>query len=174
MAKVKANRVAVYVFRKRAGGIELLQLQRAGNVESYPASWQTVYGGILKGETAVDAAQRELHEETGLTPKNFYQVEYLESFYNQQRDRVVLMPVFAAEVVGNASVQLNEEHDDFRWVALADVAAHFVWRAQRQAIEIIQSDIIAGLPSAALLKIPAHDDSAAPSNSRVNKRRSSV
>ncbi|NNM85421.1 MAG: NUDIX domain-containing protein [Phycisphaerales bacterium] len=171
MAKVKANSVAVYVFRKRAGGIEFLQLKRADRAESYPASWQTVYGGILKRETAVEAALRELDEETGLKPRNFYQVEHLESFYNQQRDRVVLMPVFAAEVAGNASVQLNEEHDDYRWVVLADVANHFVWRAQRQVIEIIQSDIIAGLPSASLLQILKRDDSAAPSKSGINRRR---
>ncbi|MGC9260855.1 MAG: NUDIX hydrolase [Phycisphaerae bacterium] len=151
MPKVKSNRVAVYVFRTLPGGTQFLQLRRAVGSGDYAGTWQTVYGRIKSGETAIAAARRELKEETGLTPKEFFQVEYLESFYHRAKDRVSILPVFAARVVPNATVMINEEHDDFRWVYLKDVATHFVWRVQRQAIAIIEQDILGAAPAKELL-----------------------
>jgi len=33
-------------------------------------------------------------------------------------------------------VQLNEEHDDYRWIAEEQIDANFMWRSQREAIKI--------------------------------------
>ncbi len=153
MPKVKSNRVAVYVFRHLAGGTQFLQLHRAAGSGDYDGTWQTVYGGIKSGETAINAALRELQEETQLVPTNFFQVEYLESFYHRARDRVTVLPVFAAQIAPRAKVILDAEHDDYRWVDLADVGAHFVWRVQRQAIAIIEQDILGTSPAKELLTI---------------------
>lgn len=155
MAKVKANKVAVYVFRQTAQGAEFLQLHRAANAADYSQTWQVIYGGIEKGESAVDAALRELREETGLIPLDFFQVQYVESFYSRGKDRMVLMPVFAARVGKSVRPILNAEHDAFRWIPLAAVNDSFVWRSQREAIAIIQADILAGSPAADLLRIDA-------------------
>ncbi len=153
MPKIKSNRVAVYVFRLLPAGTQYLQLRRAVDSGDYAGTWQTVYGRIKSGETAVAAARRELLEETGLMPKELFQVEYLESFYHRVKDRVIILPVFAAQVASNARVMINEEHDDFRWVNRRDVATHFVWRVQRQAIAIIEEDILGGAPAKALLTL---------------------
>ena len=153
MPKVKSNRVAVYVFRRLSGGAQFLQLHRAAGSGDYAGTWQTVYGGIKSGETAINAALRELKEETQLVPTKFFQVEYLESFYHRARDRVTVLPVFAAQIAPHAKVILDAEHDDFRWVDLPDVADHFVWRVQRQAIAIIEQDILGTSPAKELLTI---------------------
>ncbi len=153
MAKVKANKVAVYVFRQTAGGAEILQLHRAVKAGDYAQTWQVVYGGIEKGEAAAEAAQRELREETGLVPLEFFQVQYVETFYSHSKDRVMLMPVFAVRVHKTARPVLNAEHDDFRWVPIAAIADNFIWRSQREAIAIIRADIIFGSPAANLLRI---------------------
>ena len=153
MAKVKANKVAVYVFRQTAQGAEFLQLHRAVRAGDYAQTWQVVYGGIEKGESAADAALRELREETGLVPLEFFQVQYVETFYSHSKDRVVLMPVFAVRVHKNARPVLNVEHDDFRWIPLAAVSGSFIWRSQREAIAIIQADILSDSPAADLLRI---------------------
>ena len=153
MPKVKSNRVAVYVFRRLPGGAQFLQLHRAAGSGDYAGTWQTVYGGIKSGETAINAALRELKEETQLVPTKFFQVEYLESFYHRTRDRVTVLPVFAAQIAPQAKVIIDAEHDDFRWVDLPDVADHFVWRVQRQAIAIIEHDILGTSPAKELLTI---------------------
>ena len=158
MAKVKANKVAVYVFRQTAGGAEFLQLRRAAKTADYARTWQVVYGGIVKGEAAAEAALRELREETGLEPLEFFQVQYVETFYSRRKDRVVLMPVFAVRVDKTARPVLNAEHDDFRWIPLAAVSDSFIWRSQREAIAIIQTDILSGSPAAALLRIDPTPD----------------
>ena len=152
MARVKANRIAVYVYRLTQSGPDFLQLHRSASSGDYAGSWQTVYGGIKKGETAIAAAQRELIEETGLAPRFMHQVEYLEGFYHQTKDRVTLLPVFAVMADLNAKVKLNSEHDAHRWVPLHQVGELFVWRVQRQAIEIIARDILGGSPGKDLLQ----------------------
>ena len=153
MPKVRSNRVAVYVFRLMAGGAQFLQLHRAAGSGDYAGTWQTVYGGIKSGETAINAALRELKEETQLVPTKFFQVEYLENFYHRSRDRVTVLPVFAARIAPHAKVIIDAEHDDYRWVDLPDVAEHFVWRVQRQAIAIIEQDILGTSPAKELLTV---------------------
>ena len=153
MPKVKSNRVAVYVFRHFSGGTQFLHLHRAAESGDYAGTWQTVYGGIKSGETAINAALRELKEETQLVPTKFFQVEYLESFYHRSRDRVTVLPVFAARIAPHAKVIIDAEHDDYRWVDLPDVADHFVWRVQRQAIAIIEQDILGTSPAKELLTV---------------------
>ena len=136
MPDVRADAVAVYVFR-RTPLLEFLQIRRSAKSGEYQGSWQTVYGGIKAGETAVQAALRELKEETGLVPLAMWQVEYLESFYFMAKDYVVLMPVFAVEVGRDAAVTLNDEHDAARWVQEARIDSSFMWRTQREALHVL-------------------------------------
>jgi dATP pyrophosphohydrolase len=135
MPEIRADGVAVYVYRRVTGGlVELLQVHRSTSTGEYQKSWQTVYGGVEKGETAVATAIRELREETRLEPVKMWQVEYLESFYFMPHDYVLVMPVFAVEVEAGAAITLNDEHDAFRWVPEAHVGVSFMWRTQREAI----------------------------------------
>ena len=153
MAKLKANRIAVYVFRLGKTEPEFLQLYRSATSGEYAGSWQVVYGGIKNGETAIAAAQRELTEETGLVPEKMHQVEYLEGFYHRAKDRVTLLPVFAVQVSQKAKIKLDDEHDSYRWIPLSKVGESFVWRVQRTAIEIIVEDILGGSPGREMLRI---------------------
>jgi dihydroneopterin triphosphate diphosphatase len=143
MPDIRSDGIAVYVYRKTPGVLEFLQIRRSINTGEYQQSWQTVYGGIHKNaagkftETAAQAALRELHEETALVPIALWQVEYLESFYFMPHDYVLVMPVFAAQIDPAAPITLNEEHDDFRWVPEPLLNQSFMWRTQREALQIL-------------------------------------
>jgi dihydroneopterin triphosphate diphosphatase len=158
MPDIRADAIAVYVFRRVAGKLELLQIHRSDSTGEYQRSWQTVYGGVEKGETAVQAALRELREETGLVPRRMFQVEYLESFYFMPHDYVLVMPVFGVEVEATAAVTLNHEHDDFRWIPAAEMEAAFMWRTQREAVRCLLEAIDHPTESMPLLtvNIPPH------------------
>jgi len=134
MPEVRADGIAVYVYRRVGAGVEFLQILRAKSTGEYQQTWQTVYGGVEKGESAVQAALRELLEETGLKPAAMWQVEFLETFYFMPHDYVLVMPVFAVEVAAEAAIVLGEEHDDFRWVPEAEIGKAFMWRTQREAL----------------------------------------
>ena len=144
MPDIRADGVAVYAYRRAPGRIEFLQIRRASG--EYAQTWQAVYGGVERlrdgkwAETAVQAALRELREETGLVPVRMFQVEYVEQFYFRPKDYVCVMPVFAAEVAVDAVVKLNDEHDSQRWVPEQQVETMFMWRSQREALrEIIRT-----------------------------------
>src|SRR6478752_6163562 len=104
MPPIRADGIAVYPFRKspthsaRRPRYEFLQLLRSHTTGEYQHSWQVVYGGVKRKESATAAALRELKEETKLIPIRLFQVEYIESFYFMPHDYVLVMPVFAAEI----------------------------------------------------------------------------
>jgi 8-oxo-dGTP pyrophosphatase MutT (NUDIX family) len=142
MPDIRADAIAVYVYRRAPAGIEFLQIHRTDATGEYQRSWQTVYGGVEtlpsgKKETAAQAALRELREETNLVPINMWQVEYLESFYFKPHDYVLVMPVFAVEIKGDEPITLNAEHDAHRWVPEKDIPTHFMWRTQREALQFL-------------------------------------
>ncbi|MGN6367528.1 MAG: NUDIX hydrolase [Phycisphaerae bacterium] len=141
MPEVRADGIAVYVYRRVGSGVEFLQIRRTAATGEYQWSWQTVYGGVEAGETAVRAAVRELREETGLRPVRMWQVEFLETFYFRPHDYVLLMPVFGVEVKGDEGIVLNAEHDGYRWVGEGEVGEKFMWRTQREAIGVLLEEL---------------------------------
>ena len=64
MPKIVVRVIDAYVFRRTREGIKFLILKRA-KTKIYEHLWQGVAGKIEKNETAVEAATRELMEETG-------------------------------------------------------------------------------------------------------------
>jgi 8-oxo-dGTP pyrophosphatase MutT (NUDIX family) len=180
MPDIRADGIAVYVYRKtpshnpglgrdrktepvasararrRAAPAryEFLQLFRSKKAEGYQHSWQTVYGGVKKKETAIEAALRELKEETNLTPIRMFQVEFLETFYFKPEDYVLVMPVFAAEVSPAAKIKLNREHTAHRWIPEKQIPQAFMWRTQKEALTHVLSLLHHGSPAMHFLEIP--------------------
>lgn len=155
MPTLRTDIVDVYVFRRPATDApQALQLQRASDSGYAPGTWQAVHGGIKPGETAVQAAWRELIEETGLRPRGFWQLEHVNSFYVARSDAIQMCPCFAAEVAPDAAITLNHEHDAARWIDLEAEAHLFMWPGPRAALAEIRAYILKPSAAEPLLRIP--------------------
>jgi dATP pyrophosphohydrolase len=146
--------VVCYVVRPTADGSshEFLQMRRAAN-DYMGGTWQTVYGTSNAGETAWQAAIRELREESGLRPRELYRVDCVETFYTAVSDTLWHAIPFAALVSREDEVRLNEEHDAAQWIARDAVNEAFMWETDRQSIALICRDILEGSSAKPYLKI---------------------
>ena len=153
MPHIECPIIDCYVFRRITTGVELLMLRR--RMGSYMGgTWQAVHGKIEPGESAVHAALRELREEAGLSPMRFWQLEFVNTFFSAARDAVVLCPSFAAEISVESVIQISDEHTDYRWVPAGQADEQFLWPGQRQAIQEVLREIVAGGPAEPYLRIP--------------------
>jgi dATP pyrophosphohydrolase len=140
MADILVRVVDAYVFRKTADGLRFLMLKRA-KTKLYEHLWQGVAGKIEKGETAWQAAMRELKEETGLKPKHMFVADHVSRFYEAFGDRINLVPVFGIEVDSEVVI-LSEEHSEYKWVTLEEAQKHLVWRGQKLGIQIVNEMVL--------------------------------
>lgn len=143
MVKLVSRLVEVCVFAAGPAGVEYLLLRRSPGEKVYPDLWQFVTGSIENEETAVEAALREMAEETGLKPERFWVVPRVNMFYDPGRDAMNFLPVFAARVDAGTVPQLSGEHSEYKWCGYEEALGTLVWPGQRENLRIVR-DFIAG------------------------------
>jgi len=140
MASVTVRVVDCYVYRQTDDGLEFLLMKRNLN-KIYEHLWQGVAGKIEDGETAPEAAIRELKEETGFDPVKVFVADHVSRFYEVHGDRINLVPVFGIEV-NSDEVILSEEHIDFKWVTIEEALNTLVWNGQKKGIQTVHDMVI--------------------------------
>lgn len=155
--QVRTDMIVCHIVRpaEQAGRYEFLQLRRAAN-DYLGGTWQTVRGRIEGTETAWQAALRELREESGLIPVEFYKLSTLESFYLAHEDAIWHVPCFCARINRDQSVQLNGEHDAHRWIEQDQIMQAVMWPGERHALEEIFREILGNGLSKPFLRIPVN------------------
>ncbi len=125
--------ISAYIVRYRADGPRYLLIRRCSPY--LPGTWQMVSGGIEDGESAPQAAFREIREETGLEPKEIYSADAVETFYMASKDQIVFVPVFVA-IVEEEEVRLSPiEHDAFEWLTFEEASKRLVWSEQKRVLK---------------------------------------
>lgn len=132
MTKTVVCLVDLHVMRWQGDAPQYLALQRSTG-EIYEHVWQGVTGRIEPGETAWQAALRELKEETGLNPVRMWAVDHVNLFYEASTDSLHTIPVFGVEV-DQGEVNLSQEHRTYCWCKVDDAAELLLWDQQRQGL----------------------------------------
>jgi dATP pyrophosphohydrolase len=134
--KIISNLIEAHIFRETEKGIEFLLLKRSEG-QPYPGLWQMVTGKIKSNEKAYQTALREIKEETGLTPVQFWVAPTVNSFYEPIGENICLIPVFAARVESD-KIKLSSEHTEYQWVDKSTAQKLLAWEGQRKAVQIIE------------------------------------
>jgi dATP pyrophosphohydrolase len=153
--KIRYDMACCFVLRPApvGGEAEFLQMRRAPG-EYLAGAWSTVRGKIEEGEKAWEAALRELNEEAGIQPTEFYQLDTIDIFYLWHDDTLWHCPGFCAVVGRDAAITLNEEHDAMRWVGQSDIDRLFIWPGERAQLAEVRREILDNGPAKSYLRIP--------------------
>ena len=131
------------MFVTRRGGRDVLLLHRVPEQGGY---WHVVAGGVEPGETAVEAAERELREETGLAARLIMEIEvteYVSTLTQDPADRhdpsVVAVGVtcFRAAAPDDWEPTLDWEHDGHRWCNSREAAGALRWPGTARALRTL-------------------------------------
>ena len=131
--------IGAYIARTPPGREEpeFLLLRRAqGYLKD---TWQMVTGMIENGETAWQAALREVREETGITPDDFFSTGLLENFYLARLNLINMAPIFLAICRTPREVRLSpEEHGAYRWTSVEEAAGLLAFPQQIENLRTIE------------------------------------
>ncbi len=140
MTEIVVSTIDAYVFRRTEDGLLFLILQRS-KIKLYDHLWQGVAGKIEAGESAPEAVQRELMEETRLKPKHIFVADHISRFYDTRNDRINLVPIFGIEV-DSEEIILSDEHSNYKWVSLDEAQNHLIWHGQKQGIQVVNDMVL--------------------------------
>jgi dihydroneopterin triphosphate diphosphatase len=134
--EITTRLIEAHVVRIVRNKVEFLLMKRSPN-EKYPNIWQMVTGKIKENEKAYETALREIKEETGLEISEIFVVPKVNSFYNEEEDKIVLIPVFVANIDIEKKITLSKEHSKFRWVRRNIANKLLAWPEQKESVNII-------------------------------------
>lgn len=127
--------VDVYPYRMFEEQIEFLICKRS-QYTVYPGQWRMIGGKVQRNETRWQAAIRELEEETGVRPVRFWTLPSLNHFYDHEADTVRLIPAFAARLPEDSRIALDEEHDEYKWIAVDEIDSYIEWPEQKRLMKL--------------------------------------
>jgi dATP pyrophosphohydrolase len=158
MPDMVSDIVDVYVFRRLSARVQFLLLQRRANVP-LGNTWQSFHTQIRPEESTIVAGRRAVRELAGLNVSEVYSADYINEFYDDMRDVVVLAPVLAVNVSPQAPVTLGPEFRDCAWWDTSQAVARLPFAGQRWAVRHIDEIMSIGHAESQLyrLQLPTED-----------------
>ena len=121
------------LIRNETGRILLFRVNPKELSGENPAYWDLVGGRIQRGETVIDALQREVHEETGI--KSFDLGKHLGMVLSNIRiplknafDIGLILSIYECRITGEPQIMLSHEHTRYDWIEPAQAAEHLAFK----------------------------------------------
>ncbi len=133
--------IDVYIYRMKQGTPEFLLFLRSSK-KIYAHQWRMIGGKVEEGEKYWEAALRELKEETGLAPKEFWSIPSVNTFYEAKSDQIHHIPAFAVALDNEATPELDDEHTDFQWISIDELDSYLQWPEQKRLIRLTYNLIV--------------------------------
>lgn len=124
----------IIFFRNTPKGRKYLVIRSSNHIPERGEFWDFSKGRLEKGETGLQAAERESHEEVGI--KN-YQLfpDFKETvkYFTKRSGRMKFVAMFLAEAK-NAKIKLSWEHDKYEWLPLEEAKKRISLKPMREAL----------------------------------------
>lgn len=157
MPGIVSDIVDVYVFRRLNARVQFLILQRRHDV-AMAMTWQGFHAQIEPGENTLDAAKRAVREMVGLHVSTYYSADYVNQFYDDFRDVLVLAPVVAVQVSPQSPVRLGDDFRDCAWFDRDDATVRLPFSGQRWAVRHIDELMSIGERESELYRLLPPDE----------------
>ena len=130
------EKICVFIFKKTIRGYEFLILRRP---EEHGDIWQPVTGHVEKGEDFLEAAKREVLEETGISQFiRSIDPDIVINFSSPETHKSYKEKVFGFEVSPEVEdIQLSDEHRSFSWVNCDTAMALLYWDNNKESLKAI-------------------------------------
>lgn len=136
MPQVLSDIVDVYVFRRLNARVQFLLLQRRSDV-ALPHTWQAFHSQVRVGDTTLQTITETVKSLAGLNVSAVYSADYINQFYDEGRDVIVLAPVFAVNVSPQSPIDLGDDYRDAAWFGRDEATARLPFSGQRWAVRHI-------------------------------------
>lgn len=105
--------------------------------------WDFVKGNIESGEDELEAAVRELKEETGINKVEIIEGVYnkINYFYKRNKELIYKEVVFFAGNVKNGEVKLSFEHVGYKWADFNETMKILTFKTARDVLAAVDEVI---------------------------------
>lgn len=104
------------------------------------------WGSIEAGETATEAALREVQEETGISMISLYSSNKFDQIFSPEDNYVYVAPVFVGFVEDDQEVTLNNEHSEYRWLSFAQAIQTVSIPGNDEVLQSIEKHFVSRKP----------------------------
>jgi len=173
MPDIVSDIVDVYVFRRLNARVQFLLLQRKASVP-LGNTWQSFHTQIQGHESTIGAARRAVRELAGLNISDVYSADYINEFFDDTRDVVVLAPVLAVNVSPQAPVTLGPELKECAWWDTNQAIARLPFAGQRWAVRHIDELMSVGQAESQLYRLKLPEETAISSRAVLEENAAAI
>lgn len=125
------------IFRKQGGKTYYLLLHYPTNPRTPKNYWDLPKGHIEKGENEIEAARREVEEETGLKDIEFIDGfgETIKYFFKLSDKLIFKTVVFYLAETKTQEIKISFEHKGFEWLSYQEAMERFTFKNAKEVLK---------------------------------------